>query len=66
MISLGSSLRVTPASDIPKSCGMNSNKWLVIVNLQKTPLDTNAEFIIHGFIDDVIERLMKKLHMNIP
>jgi len=39
---------------------------LVIVNLQKTPLDPYADMVIHGKIDDVIELLMKELNMQIP
>ena len=38
MLSLGSSLRVTPACDIPLEMVENGGK-LVIVNLQKTPLN---------------------------
>ena len=66
MLSLGSSLRVTPACNIPAETGLNPNQKHVIVNLQKTPCDDEAEFIIHGFIDDVMERLMAKLGLQIP
>jgi NAD-dependent SIR2 family protein deacetylase len=36
-ISLGSSLRVTPAANIPQIVGQKSEGRLVIVNLQATP-----------------------------
>lgn len=36
-LAMGSSLTVTPAADIPKTVGENGK--LIIVNLQKTPLD---------------------------
>ena len=62
---MGSSLRVTPAADIPKTVFDNGGK-LVIVNLQKTPLDAYAALNIYAKCDDVMERLMKKLHMEIP
>ena len=62
---MGSSLRVTPACDIPKTVFDNGGK-LVIVNLQKTPLDAYAALNIYAKCDDVIERLMKKLNIEIP
>ena len=37
-----------------------------MVNLQKTPCDAEADFVIHGLIDDVIDRLMVKLNLAIP
>jgi NAD-dependent SIR2 family protein deacetylase len=62
---MGSSLRVTPAADIPKATFDNGGK-LVIVNLQKTPLDAYAALSIYGKCDDVMERLMTKLNIEIP
>lgn len=41
-------------------------KNLVIVNLQKTPLDGIAALRINAMCDDVIRMVMKKLHLNIP
>lgn len=61
---LGSSLRVTPAANMPKTVGKNGGT-LVIVNLQATPLDDYA-LGIHGLIDDVMGRLMYKLGLEIP
>jgi len=61
---LGSSLRVTPAADMPYDTAKKGGK-LVIVNLQATPLDKVA-FRINGMIDDVIVKLMKKLNISIP
>lgn len=46
-LSMGSSLRVTPAADVPKTVFENGGK-LVIVNLQKTPLDPYAALNIHA------------------
>ena len=62
---MGSSLRVTPAANIPESTGRNGGK-LVIVNLQKTPLDGGAALCIHAFCDTVINMLMEKLELPIP
>lgn len=39
---------------------------MVIINLQKTPLDVMADLCIYGLIDDIIDRVMKKLEMPIP
>jgi len=56
---------VQPAADMPDETVRNGGR-LVIVNLQKTPLDDVAALNIFGKIDDVIERLMVKLDMDIP
>lgn len=64
-ISMGSSLRVTPAADVPKTVFENGGK-LVIVNLQKTPLDAYAALRINAKCDDVMNRLMDKLNIPIP
>jgi len=63
-LALGSSLRVTPAADMPKETAKRKGR-LVIVNLQATPLDKYA-FRINGLIDDVMTRLMAKLDLEIP
>lgn len=47
---LGSSLRVTPAADMPQLVGKNK-KDLVIVNLQATPLDHLSNLRIFSFCD---------------
>lgn len=65
MLCMGSSLRVTPACDIPKDMTFLGGK-MVICNLQKTPLDSYASLVIHAKCDDMIELLMKKLNMAIP
>ena len=56
---MGSSLTVTPAADVPAEVGKNHN--LVIVNLQKTPLDGLARIKINALCDDVMKKLMEKL-----
>jgi hypothetical protein len=39
---------------------------LVIVNLQKTPLDRKADLVIHATCDTVMRGLMDALSMPIP
>jgi len=63
-LALGSSLRVTPAADMPRATVKNKGN-LVIVNLQATPLD-HVGLRINGFIDDVMIKLMAKLNLEIP
>jgi len=45
---------------MPKYVGKNKQN-LVIVNLQKTPLDEYAALKINAFTDKVMEMVMKKL-----
>jgi NAD-dependent SIR2 family protein deacetylase len=51
-IVLGSSLRVTPAADIPEEVAKRGK--LVICNLQQTPLDDCASLAIYAKCDDVM------------
>ena len=62
---MGSSLRVQPAASMPDDTVKKGGR-LVIINLQKTPLDDVASMIIHAKIDDVIDLLMPKLKLTIP
>ena len=64
-IALGSSLRVSPANEIPRNVARNEGK-LVIGNLQKTPLDSKAALTINAFCDDIMVGLMQRLEMSIP
>jgi len=63
-LSLGSSLRVKSAAEMPEEVARHGGKH-VIVNLQATPYDDEA-LRINGLIDDVMIRLMKKLELEIP
>lgn len=58
---MGSSLTVSPANQIPEEVGTAGS--LVIVNLQKTPLDKVARIKINAMCDDVMKRLMERLKM---
>ncbi|XP_064404500.1 NAD-dependent protein deacylase sirtuin-6-like [Halichondria panicea] len=63
-LAMGSSLTVTPAANIPENVGQRN--ILVIVNLQRTPLDHRAAMRINGKCDDVMKLLMSKLGLDIP
>lgn len=65
MLAMGSSLRVTPAADMVVETNNNQGQ-VVIINLQKTPLDVYARLVIHAKIDDVFDLLMPKLSLKIP
>lgn len=58
-------MRVSPANDMVSESKRNGGK-VVIINLQKTPQDDEADFVIHGLMDVVMDLLMKKLNMQIP
>lgn len=64
-LAMGSSLRVSPANGMPAACAMNGGR-LVLINLQKTPIDHLATMVIHGKCDDVMKMLMEKLSYQIP
>jgi len=57
---LGSSLTVTPASKLPQKA-----KTLVIVNLQKTPVDNKAKLRIFAPADKVMKMLLKKMEVKV-
>eukprot|EP00439_Symbiodinium_sp_Y106_P080365 s271_g19.t1 len=56
-LALGSSITVTPASEMPAWVAQRSSRrrdaGLVIVNLQATPCDSIAALRINGMVDDV-------------
>ncbi len=64
-LAMGSSLRVTPAANIPETVGERKND-LVIVNLQKTPIDGVASLRVNALCDVFIEMVMKKMDLQIP
>ncbi|CAM6083989.1 unnamed protein product [Calypogeia fissa] len=59
-IVLGSSLRVTPACDLPAKILGNGGR-VVIVNLQNTPLDPRASLVIRATCDQVMQMLLEEL-----
>ena len=65
VLCMGSSMRVTPACDMPITCIPSGGK-VVIINLQKTPADYVAALCIHERVDKVVEMVMKHLEIPIP
>lgn len=65
MLAVGSSLRVEPAASMAGACTQRGGN-LVIINLQKTPMDNQATLRIYGRCQVVFEMLMKKLNIAIP
>ena len=60
---MGSSLTVTPAADVPKDVGKKGK--LIIVNLQKTPLDKYAFIRVNALCDNFMKKLVQKLELKV-
>lgn len=56
MLCLGTSLRIEPVGSLPLMA-----KKFILVNLQATPLDDKAAFVVRARVDDVISRLMSAI-----
>uniref|UniRef100_A0A8C3SF05 NAD-dependent protein deacylase sirtuin-6 n=1 Tax=Chelydra serpentina TaxID=8475 RepID=A0A8C3SF05_CHESE len=64
-VTLGTSLQIKPSGNLPLLTKRKGGK-LVIVNLQATKHDRQADLRIHGYVDDVMAKLMKQLGLEIP
>ncbi|KAM5190078.1 NAD-dependent protein deacylase sirtuin-6 isoform 6-T6 [Callospermophilus lateralis] len=64
-ITLGTSLQIRPSGNLPLATKRRGGR-LVIVNLQPTKHDRHADLRIHGYVDQVMTRLMKHLGLEIP
>ncbi|KAM5308176.1 NAD-dependent protein deacylase sirtuin-6 isoform 3-T3 [Glossophaga mutica] len=64
-ITLGTSLQIRPSGNLPLATKRRGGR-LVIVNLQPTKHDRQADLRIHGYVDEVMTRLMKYLGLEIP
>jgi len=66
---LGSSLRIKPAGDMPRRTlrlnGKDQEGKIVIVNYQKTHLDSLATIRIFANLDDVMRHVTKKLGVSV-
>ena len=60
---MGSSFYVKTAADIPKEVGKRGK--LIIVNLQKTPLDKYAYIRVNCLCDEFMKKLSEKLELKI-
>lgn len=61
----GSSLEVTPAADIPylaAECGARS----IIVNLEATQFDSQADVVIHGDVAEILPRIVEAVNGETP
>ena len=56
MLVAGSSLEVAPAGDLPLLAQQTGSR-LIIVNYEKTHVDTLADVVIHADVDEVLPRL---------
>jgi NAD-dependent protein deacetylase sirtuin 6 len=69
-VCFGTSLRVHPACDLPFLCkpenGSATGGKVVIVNLQTTPFNDEADLVIHARCDAVVEGVCKALGVEIP
>lgn len=65
-IGLGSSFQIMPSGKLPLSNAKYGGKF-VLVNLQPIKLEKKADLVIHSYVDDVLERVLKRLGIeNIP
>ncbi|XP_013807449.1 NAD-dependent protein deacylase sirtuin-6 isoform X2 [Apteryx mantelli] len=64
-ITLGTSLQIKPSGNLPLITKKRGGK-LVIVNLQATKHDRQADLRIHAYVDDVMTKLMKHLGLEVP
>ena len=64
-VCMGSSMRVSPANQMPLMSKMAGGK-IVMINLQKTPINDHCDLVIHERMDKVIDMVMKKLEIPIP
>mmetsp|Transcript_10585 Transcript_10585/g.38917 ORF Transcript_10585/g.38917 Transcript_10585/m.38917 type:complete len:443 (+) Transcript_10585:219-1547(+) len=65
VLCLGTSLQIRPACYLPLRCLRNGGR-LVIVNLQKTPMDRKAHLVIHAKADEVMHFIMTQLAIPVP
>ncbi|XP_077047648.1 NAD-dependent protein deacylase sirtuin-6 isoform X2 [Agelaius phoeniceus] len=64
-VTLGTSLQIKPSGNLPLITKKRGGK-LVIVNLQATKHDRQADLRIHGYVDEVMTKLMKHLGLEVP
>jgi NAD-dependent SIR2 family protein deacetylase len=60
---LGTSLQIRPCRDLPRKTKKNGGR-VVIVNLQKTTMDSVADLIIHERCDYVMKYILEKLRLD--
>ncbi|XP_063829939.1 NAD-dependent protein deacetylase Sirt6 [Ostrinia nubilalis] len=64
-ICLGTTLQIIPSGNLPIETAKFGGK-LVICNLQPTKHDNKADLVINYYVDDVLEKVMNILNLDIP
>lgn len=64
-LALGTSLRIVPAADLPAQT-LRHGGDIAIVNLQKTPVDSAAQVVVHSTVDSVLARVVHLLGLPLP
>jgi len=64
-LTIGTSLQIKPAGDLPKKTRKNGGK-IVVINLQPTSCDKVADLKIHGYCDEVLKKVATILNITIP
>ncbi|KAG6461766.1 NAD-dependent protein deacetylase Sirt6 isoform X2 [Manduca sexta] len=64
-ICLGTTLQIIPSGNLPLETAKYGGK-LVICNLQPTKHDNKADLIINYYVDDILEKVMNILELEIP
>ena len=65
-IGLGSSFQIMPSGTLPLKNKKFGGKF-ALVNLQPIKLEKKADLVIHSFVDEVLEKVLKRLGIeNIP
>ena len=66
-IVMGSTLQIVPAGNLPTYAKKyHENGKMVVINLQPTKHDKKADLIINTFVDDVMEKLLAELGIDLP
>lgn len=64
-ITLGTTLQINPAGTLPLKNKKFGGK-LVICNLQPTKYDKKADLVISTYVDTVMEKVLKRLGVELP
>ncbi|XP_041980498.1 NAD-dependent protein deacetylase Sirt6 [Aricia agestis] len=64
-ICLGTTLQIVPSGNLPVETVKYGGK-LVICNLQPTKHDNKADLLINYYVDDILEKVMNILNLEIP
>lgn len=59
-IGLGSSFQILPSGKLPLRNGKYGGKF-ALINLQPIKLENKADLVIHSYVDDVLEKVLKRL-----